>query len=119
MKAINPTRLETMRAAKKAIRYLVNDNVEARDELAEWLRNAEADNFDRYSSHLHSISDESALKVERTEAVYSDTSPLVDGREVLQACFDAALARDPRVLAFGEDVGKIGDVNQGFAGLQS
>ena len=119
VKAINPTRLETMRAAKKAIRYLVNDNVEARDELAEWLRNAEADNFDRYSSHLHSMSDESALKVERTDAVYSDTSPLIDGREVLQACFDAALARDPRVLAFGEDVGKIGDVNQGFAGLQN
>jgi len=119
VRAINPTRLETMRAAKKAIRYLVNNNVEARDELVEWLRNAEVDNFDRYSSHLHSISDESALKVERTDAVYSDTSPLVDGREVLQACFDAALARDPRVLAFGEDVGKIGDVNQGFAGLQT
>ena len=119
VRAINPTRLETMRAAKKAIRYLANDNVEARDQLAEWLRNAEADNFDRYSSHLHSISDESAIKVEAVEAVYSDTSPLVDGREVLQACFDAALARDPRVLAFGEDVGKIGDVNQGFAGLQS
>jgi pyruvate/2-oxoglutarate/acetoin dehydrogenase E1 component len=37
----------------------------------------------------------------------------------LQQCFDAALSRDPRVLAFGEDVGKIGDVNQGFAGLQA
>jgi 2-oxoisovalerate dehydrogenase E1 component len=119
VKAINPTRLETMRAAKKAIRYLASDNVEARDQLAEWLKNAEADNFDRYSSHLHSISDESAVKVEGVEAVYSDSSQLVDGREVLQACFDAALARDPRVLAFGEDVGKIGDVNQGFAGLQS
>lgn len=119
VRSINPTRLETMRAAKKAIRYLVNDNVEARDQLVEWLRNAEGDNFDRYSSHLHSISDESAIRVERVEAVYSDSSPLVDGREVLQACFDAALARDPRVLAFGEDVGKIGDVNQGFAGLQT
>jgi len=42
----------------------------------------------------------------------------VDGREVLQACFDAALERDPRVFAIGEDVGKIGDVNQAFAGLQ-
>jgi pyruvate/2-oxoglutarate/acetoin dehydrogenase E1 component/TPP-dependent pyruvate/acetoin dehydrogenase alpha subunit len=119
VKAINPTRLETMRAAKKAIRYLVKEDTEARDLLTEWLRNALADNFDRYSSHLYSISDESALKVERVEAVYSDSSPLVDGREVLQACFDAALARDPRVLAFGEDVGKIGDVNQGFAGLQT
>ncbi len=118
-KSINPTRLETMRAAKKAIRFLASGNVEAKGQLIEWLKNAEEDNFDRYSSHLYSLSDESALKVEKVEAVYSDASPLVDGREVLQACFDAALTRDPRVLAFGEDVGKIGDVNQGFAGLQS
>lgn len=118
VKAINPTRLETMRAAKKAIRYLVLDNGEARTKLSEWLKDAEVDNFDRYSSHLYSTSPESALNVGRVDPVYSDGSPLVDGREVLQACFDAALSRDPRVLAFGEDVGKIGDVNQGFAGLQ-
>jgi pyruvate/2-oxoglutarate/acetoin dehydrogenase E1 component len=43
---------------------------------------------------------------------------MVDGREVVLACFDAALERDPRVFAFGEDVGTIGDVNQGFAGMQ-
>ncbi len=119
VKAINPTRLETMRAAKKAIRYLAAGDSEAKLKLTEWLRNAETDNFDRYSSHLYSSSAESALNVDRVDAVYSDASPLVDGREVLQACFDAALARDPRVLAFGEDVGKIGDVNQGFAGLQN
>ena len=119
VKAINPTRLETMRAAKKAIRYLAAGDSEAKVQLTEWLRNAETDNFDRYSSHLYSSSAESALNVDRVDAVYSDASPLVDGREVLQACFDAALARDPRVLAFGEDVGKIGDVNQGFAGLQN
>ncbi len=119
IKSINPTRLETMRAAKKAIRFLASGNVETKGQLVEWLKNAEEDNFDRYSSHLYSLSDESALRVEKVEAVYSDSSPLVDGREVLQACFDAALTRDPRVLAFGEDVGKIGDVNQGFAGLQS
>jgi pyruvate/2-oxoglutarate/acetoin dehydrogenase E1 component len=49
---------------------------------------------------------------------YNEDSKLVDGREVLQAFFDGALARDPKVLAFGEDLGKIGDVNQAFAGLQ-
>jgi pyruvate/2-oxoglutarate/acetoin dehydrogenase E1 component/TPP-dependent pyruvate/acetoin dehydrogenase alpha subunit len=119
VRAINPTRLETMRAAKKAIRFLVSHNVEAKGQLITWLKNAEADNFDRYSSHLYSLSAESALNVQRVDAVYSESSPLVDGREVLQSCFDAALTRDPRVLAFGEDVGKIGDVNQGFAGLQS
>ena len=118
VRAINPTRLETMRAARKAIRFLVTGNGEARTRLLEWLKEAEIDNFDRYSSHVYSVSTESALNVGRVEAVYSDSSPLIDGREVLQACFDAALSRDPRVLAFGEDVGKIGDVNQGFAGLQ-
>jgi 2-oxoisovalerate dehydrogenase E1 component len=116
---INPTRMETMKAAKKALRFLRDEEGEARTALVDWLKNAEADNYNRYSSHLYSVSDESALKVEYVPAIYNDGSPIVDGREVLQACFDAALTRDPRVLAFGEDVGKIGDVNQGFAGLQA
>ncbi|MDW8392583.1 MAG: hypothetical protein RMK84_20950, partial [Oscillochloridaceae bacterium] len=72
-----------------------------------------------YSSHLHSQSPESALNVPEVRARYSERSPEVHGFEVLNACFDAMLARDPRVLAFGEDVGRLGDVNQGFAGLQA
>ena len=67
---------------------------------------------------MTSESADAALKVKEIKATFSDDSPLVDGREVLQACFDAALSRDPRVFAIGEDVGKIGDVNQAFAGLQ-
>jgi 2-oxoisovalerate dehydrogenase E1 component len=58
------------------------------------------------------------LHVKEIKPVYSDSSSLIDGREVLHACFNAALDRDPKVLAFGEDVGKIGDVNQAFVGLQ-
>jgi pyruvate/2-oxoglutarate/acetoin dehydrogenase E1 component len=50
---------------------------------------------------------------------YSEDARVVDGREVLNACFDANFARDKTIVAFGEDVGAIGDVNQGFAGLQS
>jgi len=118
IKTINPTRLETMRAARKAVHLLRTENVPARQALVEWVRNANEDNYKRYSSHLYSQSDESALKVERVDPVFTENSSIVDGREVLQHCFDAALSRDPRVLAFGEDVGKIGDVNQGFAGLQ-
>jgi len=117
--AINPTRLETMRAAKKALRLLRNETGEAKDELITWLRFAEADNFQRYSSHLYSLSSQSGLTVEHIQPQYSESSSLVDGREVLQSCFDAALTNNPLVIAFGEDVGKIGDVNQGFAGLQA
>ncbi len=116
--AINPTRMETMRAARKALRLLRDSESEVRTALVEWLNNTQAANFNRYSSHLYSLSDESALKVKRVDPIYSESASVVDGRELLQKCFDAALDRDPLVLAFGEDVGKIGDVNQGFAGLQ-
>ena len=118
-RTINPTRLDAMRAAKKALRLLRHHaDLPSRTALVAWVKQAEVANHDRYSSHLYSQSDESALKVPRVDPVYSEDSSIVDGREVLQKCFDAALQRDPRVLAFGEDVGKIGDVNQGFAGLQ-
>lgn len=118
-KTVNPTRLDNMRAAKKALRLLRHDAaLEARETLIQWISESEASNYDRYSSHVYSESGDSALKVKRIDPVYSEDAPVVDGREVLQKCFDAALERDPRVLAFGEDVGKIGDVNQGFAGLQ-
>jgi pyruvate/2-oxoglutarate/acetoin dehydrogenase E1 component/TPP-dependent pyruvate/acetoin dehydrogenase alpha subunit len=117
--AINPTRLETMKTARRALRIMRNENNGAKQDLLSWLAFADDDNFNRYSSHLHSQSKFAALKVETVPAVFNDNSPIVDGREVLQACFTAALERDPLIIAFGEDVGKIGDVNQGFAGLQA
>ncbi len=116
---VNPTRMDTMRGAKRALRLMTGEDHEARRELIEWLEFAEKDNYSRYSSHLYSESPLSALKVEGVVPVFSESSPIVDGREVLQACFSAALSRDPLIIAFGEDVGKIGDVNQGFAGLQA
>lgn len=115
---INPLRLDSMKAARRTARVLLGEESEARNELIAWIRKNEADNDDRYSSHLHSQSDLSALRVEPVPAEYDDSSPLLDGREILQACFDRMLSRDQRVFAIGEDVGKIGDVNQAFAGLQ-
>lgn len=116
---INPLRLDGVKAAKHAIRELRGEESEARNELVAWIRKNEEDNWERYSSHLYSQSQQSALKVERIAATYSDSSSLVDGREILQACFDEALERDPTIFALGEDVGQIGDVNQAFAGLQT
>lgn len=118
-KTINPLRMDAMMAAKRAIRILTLQSHPSKSDLSEWIANVEKGNEDRYSSYLFSNSEWSPLKVNPIPAIYSDKSPLVDGREVLQACFREALQRDPRVHAFGEDVGKIGDVNQGFAGLQA
>jgi 2-oxoisovalerate dehydrogenase E1 component len=118
-KVINPLRMDSMIAAKRSLRILSAHSHSLKQPLVEWIQKVEKENEDLFSSHLYSNSEWSALKVKPVPAVYSDSSPLVDGREVLQACFREALQRDPRVLAFGEDVGKIGDVNQGFAGLQA
>jgi pyruvate/2-oxoglutarate/acetoin dehydrogenase E1 component/TPP-dependent pyruvate/acetoin dehydrogenase alpha subunit len=116
-KTLNPVKLDAVRAARKAVRLLRNDGPE-RMEITQWINHALKRVADQYSSHLYSQSAESALNVKEVLPVFSETSPEVDGREVVRACFDAALSRDPRVFAIGEDVGKIGDVNQGFAGLQ-
>ena len=117
-KTINPVRLDSMKAAKRALRLMRDENNEARTELLNWVEQNEKESEDRFSSHLHSQSAQSALKVEEIKPAFSENSREVDGREVLNACFTAAFTRDARVFAFGEDVGKIGDVNQGFAGLQ-
>ncbi len=117
-KAVGAIRQDTIRAVKKALRTVRFEDLQARKELIDWLDQETLKNEDRFDSCLHNETANSALKVEVVPAKYTNDSKLVDGREVVQACFDSALSRDPRILAFGEDLGKIGDVNQGFAGLQ-
>lgn len=102
-------------AAHEALRILRNEADPAKDVLIQWTAEHDKLNLERYGSHLYSGS---ALKVDEIKPVYSDSSPTVFGFEVVNAAFDAALAREPRLIAFGEDVGKLGDVNQGFKGMQ-
>lgn len=118
-KALNPVRSDVVKSVKQAARVVRTEDSVSRRALLDWLKEVTEENESRYSSHLYSQSPKSALKVKRIPPVFSDTAKPVDAREVLQACFDAALQRDPTVFAFGEDVGKIGDVNQAFAGLQA
>lgn len=115
---LNPIRLDVVRAVKKALRHLRQSDAPVRAAMIQWLQKVSERNYDRFNSHLYSQSEMAAVKVKEIKAEIHEEDKPVDGREVLQACFDAALARDPRVIAFGEDVGRIGDVNQAFAGLQ-
>ncbi|HEY5088003.1 MAG TPA: transketolase C-terminal domain-containing protein, partial [Gemmatimonadaceae bacterium] len=101
-----------------AIVALRNDSSAAAP-LVAWKREQDALMDDRYHALLYSDSDASALKVAIEPAEYADDAQDIDGYLVLNACFDAALKRDPRVIAFGEDLGKLGDVNQGFLDLQA
>jgi len=91
----------------------------AAEPLVRWRREQEERMAERYHTHLLSESAEAATKVPAVPPEYTADSAEVDGYKVLNACFDAALKRDPRVIAFGEDVGRLGDVNQGFVDLQA
>lgn len=71
-----------------------------------------------YRTHLYSESDESPLKVPEVPPAYAADAPSIDGRRVLVRYFDQLFARDPRVFVVGEDVGRLGDVNLVFEGLQ-
>ncbi len=116
--ALNPMKADIMRATRRSIRYLRNEQFPEKQNLINWLKEQQEKHYAEYSSHLVDESPLSPLLVNEVRPVYSENSKLVDGREVVQACFDSLFERDPRVFAIGEDVGKIGDVNQGFAGLQ-
>lgn len=102
----------------KVLRLTLQENIPARENLIQFKKEFIEANFERYSSYLHSQSADSIKNASYIAPEFNDDSKWVDGREIVQACFDAALGRDARVIAFGEDLGKIGDVNQGFAGLQ-
>ncbi len=114
----NPIWQDHIRICKMAIRALRHIESEGKDKLKAWLKVSMQEHEQQFNDLLYGESDTSVSQITPIAPQYSEDSKLVDGREVLQACFDAALARDPRIFAFGEDVGKIGDVNQGFAGLQ-
>lgn len=113
-----PLRKDIGIAISKALRLTIHENKNERSILIEFRKQFESENTERYSSTIYSESSESVLRVPVIKPVYSEDAKMVDGREIMQAFFDHALERDPRVFAFGEDLGKIGDVNQGFAGLQ-
>lgn len=113
-----PIRADLVRTVRRALRQVRGQRSAARRDLLNWLDQAEAENADRFNSYLFSQSEEAIGNIEVVPARFSPDAPQVDGREVLQACFDANFQRDPRIFAIGEDVGRIGDVNQAFAGLQ-
>lgn len=114
----NPVRRDTMAAIRQVIILTREEDSPARTELIAWKERYHKENQERYDSHLYSNSPEAALNVKEVKPVYSENSPEIHGYEVINAFFDTAFKRDPRLIVFGEDVGKLGDVNQGLKGLQ-
>ena len=87
--------------------------------IQNFLEKYEALEAPLYSQYLYNQGPKSALNVSAVEAIYSNEAPSLNGYEVLNQYFDKLFQENPSVYAFGEDLGGIGDVNQGFAGLQN
>ncbi|HWZ02917.1 MAG TPA: thiamine pyrophosphate-dependent enzyme [Mucilaginibacter sp.] len=115
---VDPGRRDVVAAIRKSLRLTVRENSLQKQQLINWLEEESVKNAARYNSKLFSGTKYSPLNVDHIPARYYEDSKHIDGREVLNACFEANFERDKTIVAFGEDVGTIGDVNQGFAGLQ-
>ncbi len=113
-----PFRRDVMSAIMDVLTEVRDEQSTVKQQLIDWKNSQDKLSQDRFGSHLYSQSSDSALLVPEVKPVYSDKSPTLNGFEVINAYFDVALAREPRLIAFGEDVGRIGDVNQGMRGLQ-
>jgi len=111
---MSPGRKEVISAARRAL--LAADN--NAPQLQAWIHRAMADNADRYGSHLYSQSAKSSLNVREVPVRY-DSDEQVDGRLIIRDNFAALFEKEPLLLTFGEDTGKIGDVNQGMEGMQA
>jgi pyruvate/2-oxoglutarate/acetoin dehydrogenase E1 component len=110
-------RRDVMRVLSAAIE--MGDNHDALFWLQDYYRELKEENAALYNTFLYNETGKSALKVKAVKAHYGKDVLAVNGYEILNKYFDQLFARHPKVLAFGEDVGNIGDVNQGFAGLQA
>jgi pyruvate/2-oxoglutarate/acetoin dehydrogenase E1 component/TPP-dependent pyruvate/acetoin dehydrogenase alpha subunit len=114
----DPLRYDVISVARRALAALGNRTGVARTALEGFISTELREGDRIYSSNLLSSSPLSPMNVASEPARYTDESPVKDGFEILNACFDHNLSRDPRLFFFGEDVGFIGDVNQGLRGMQ-
>lgn len=109
---------EVFQTIKKCLRIVRNENNTEIIQLKSFLSQITLKEIDNYSSHLYSQSEKKATNIPQIEPNYDDFSEKVDGRIIIRDNFEKLFEKYPELIVFGEDVGKIGDVNQGLEGLQ-
>ena len=115
---IEPIRKDVLTATRKALRFLKDEVFSEKIELQEFIKKSISEASYKYSSHLTSETTKATVNISERLVNYDSEKKIVDGRIIMRENFDAILNNYPEVLIFGEDSGKIGDVNQGLEGLQ-
>jgi pyruvate/2-oxoglutarate/acetoin dehydrogenase E1 component len=111
-----PLRRDIMRALSIAVN--ATKNLPGNAALADYYAELKQLNNATYNSNLYSNNQKSAINIKEVKPVYDADAPVHNGYEILNKYFDKKFTQDERLVAFGEDVGLIGDVNQAFSGLQ-
>lgn len=113
-----PIRKEILSTARKALRYVRDENTAEKNQLILWIQSYYEKNQPKYSKHLYSETAQNAVAVTEVIPNYNEDSKEVDARLILRDNFDKLFEQHPDILIFGEDSGTIGDVNQGLEGMQ-
>jgi pyruvate/2-oxoglutarate/acetoin dehydrogenase E1 component/TPP-dependent pyruvate/acetoin dehydrogenase alpha subunit len=111
-----PLRRDVIKALNSSL------NIVGNHDAAFWTRDyykdLQEENRKLYNTFLYNEGPKSTLNVTQVKAEFAAEAPIVNGYEILNRYFDQLFTENPKILAFGEDLGQIGDVNQGFSGLQ-
>lgn len=113
-----PNKKDILSNARKVIRILINENSNEIDSLKNWIISFSNKQKKIYNSKLYNEYDTNYKSVKKIEPIYNSESKKVDGRIIIRNNFDSLLSKHDNLIIFGEDSGKIGDVNQGLEGLQ-
>jgi len=112
-----PNRRDIMHTLHRSL--LISGNAGVASAIRDYYKDLQEENKTLYNSRLLAEGNSAITNIEAVNAVYDHNAPQINGYEILNKYFDQLFANNPKVLAFGEDLGFIGDVNQGFAGLQA
>lgn len=113
-----PIKKDVISIARKSLRYFAKENTLEKNKLEQWVNTYLKKEQPNYSSNLYSDLPSSAINVPAIAPEYDENPEMVDARIVVRDNFDKIFEKYPNTLVFGEDTGKIGDVNQGLEGLQ-
>ncbi len=116
-KLIDPELSELQSLARQAIFRMMSQGVDF-SVMKSWNEQLDQRFYENFGTHLYSRASGSLSRVSVVDPIYDEKSPVVNGYEVLNHYFKQAFRQHPNLFAFGEDVGRLGDVNQGLAGMQ-
>lgn len=113
-----PSRKDIYATARKALPLLRHEPSAQRETFQKWLTSHKKTTQDLYSTQLYNDTGNGVSTLKEIKPTYADQAEEVDARIIIRDNFEALLEKHPELFIFGEDSGKIGDVNQGLENLQ-